>query len=296
MNNLLLLVRREFWEHRATFLVLPAVITIFLSLLLIAMFASASYYGPSGINDEPSIRNDVARLLEALRSDNEVDWSAVMQPVMQTAEAPFLFTLWLAVFMYLLGSLYGERKDRSLLFWKSLPVSDLATVLSKLMAALIFVPLVYFAGMVVVQLTALLALTLATSGTEVDAWRNIWAPSALPLVWLDFICRILFQALWCLPLYGWLLLVSVLARSAPLAWALGIPLGLALVDIALIDLRLYAWFETHLAVTKPEAYPYELRHYLADKLFTLDMLSALTVGSGLVALAIWQRRQAHEIW
>ena len=42
-----------------------------------------------------------------------------------------MLTAFLVGVFYCLDALHGERRDRSILFWKSLPVSDLTTVLAK---------------------------------------------------------------------------------------------------------------------------------------------------------------------
>ena len=73
----------------------------------------------------------------------------------QRIEAPYdmvammlMFTSFIVGVFYCLDALHGERRDRSILFWKSLPVSDLTTVLSKLSIPLVVLPLLTFAVIV----------------------------------------------------------------------------------------------------------------------------------------------------
>jgi len=113
--------------------------------------------------------------------------------------------------------LHGERRERSILFWKSLPVSDLTTVLSKVSVSLVVLPLVSFAIIVVTQFIMLVISTAALlpSGLASTTWANfnLFQESLILLYGLVAI------ALWHAPIYGWALLVSGLARRATFLWA-----------------------------------------------------------------------------
>jgi ABC-2 type transport system permease protein len=115
--------------------------------------------------------------------------------------------------------LYGERRDRSILFWKSLPVSDLITVLAKASIPLIVVPLLMFAITVATQLTMLLlsSAVLSVSGPHpATLWTQL---PFLQMSWLLLYHLLTAHALWPAPVYCWLILVSGWARRAPLLWA-----------------------------------------------------------------------------
>jgi ABC-2 type transport system permease protein len=117
---------------------------------------------------------------------------------------------------YCLDALHGERRDRSILFWKSLPVSDLTTVLSKASIPLVILPLITFAIVIATQLIMLLLSSAAMLVSGLSATTP--APSLLqqPLILLYSLVVI---ALWHAPIYGWLLLVSSWARRAVFLWA-----------------------------------------------------------------------------
>jgi ABC-2 type transport system permease protein len=128
-------------------------------------------------------------------------------------------TAFIVGIFYSLDALYGERRDRSILFWKSLPVSDLTAVLAKLAIPLVILPLLSFAVTIVTQWIMLLlnSLVVLGSGGNVAA---LWAHSSF----LHFSVILLYHlltvhGLWYAPLYGWLLLVSAWARRAPFIWA-----------------------------------------------------------------------------
>ena len=120
---------------------------------------------------------------------------------------------------YSLDALYGERRDRSILFWKSLPVSDLSTVLSKFAIPLVILPLLSFAIAVVTQFMMLLLSSagLAGSGLSVGTLGARMSFFHMSLMLLYHILTV--HGLWYAPIYGWLLLVSAWARRAPFIWA-----------------------------------------------------------------------------
>jgi ABC-2 type transport system permease protein len=141
-------------------------------------------------------------------------------------EAPYdmaaimlILTAFIVGVFYCLDALYGERRDRSILFWKSLPVSDSTTLLSKATIPLVILPLVTFAIVVATQLVMMLWTSLllishgmspASTWTYVPLFRN----SFILLYGLAAI------ALWHAPIYGWALLISGWARRATFLWAI----------------------------------------------------------------------------
>jgi ABC-2 type transport system permease protein len=142
-----------------------------------------------------------------------------------------------AVF-YCLGALHNERRDRSILFWKSLPVSDLTIVLAKAAVPFVVIPAVVFGVVVVLQIVMLLL----NSGFLLAQGRDpalLWAQLPLPRIWLILLYGLITSALWYAPLYGWLLLVSGWARRAPFLWAVLPPLGLCVVEKFAFDT---GWF------------------------------------------------------
>ncbi len=120
---------------------------------------------------------------------------------------------------YCLDALYGERRDRSILFWKSLPVSDLTTVLAKASIPLVVLPLIVFAITVATQLIMLLLSSLRPAGERLecrrrcgDTCRSSRCEPCCSTAWSVI-------ALWYAPIYAWLLLISAWARRAAFLWA-----------------------------------------------------------------------------
>jgi ABC-2 type transport system permease protein len=143
----------------------------------------------------------------------------------QLIEQPFTFAALLLMFttfivgvFYCVDALQGERRDRSILFWKSLPVSDLTTVLSKASIPFVVLPLVTFAVTVVTQGIMLLlgSARLLGSGQIVPLWTRV---SLFQMSGMLLYHLVAIHSLWWAPLWGWLLVVSAWARRATFLWA-----------------------------------------------------------------------------
>ena len=193
-------VRRELWESRAIYIAPLAVAALFLTGFLISMvhlpekMRAALALSPMQQHELIEKPYDIAALL-----------------IMAT-------TLVVAVF-YCLDALHGERRDRSILFWKSLPVSDLITVLSKASIPIVVLPLVTFAITVVTQWIMLLLSTAVLLGSGVSV-ATLWMHVSLWHMSLGLLYHLLaIHGLWYAPIFGWLLLVSGWARRMPFLWA-----------------------------------------------------------------------------
>ena len=206
-------VRRELWENRSIYLAPLAVAAV--ALFAFSISAIAGIW-------EKALKLDPAQASEA-----------VTQPYDIAAGLMMLTCIIVSVF-YCLDALHSERRDRSILFWKSLPVSDLTTVLAKVSIPLVVLPLLTFAIVVAMQGIMLLlsSLLLLGNGQSVAA---LWTKLSFFRMSLLTLYHILTaHALWPLPIYCWLLLVSGWARRATFLWAV-----LPLVAIAGVELIVF---------------------------------------------------------
>jgi hypothetical protein len=176
MNDYAWLVRREFWENRAIWIV-PAAIGV--ALTLAALFGNVQ--------------------IPALSLPDSRGLSGV---VLFGFGVTFFVVMNIYATWYLLDCLYADRKDRSVLFWKSLPLSDTATVLAKLFTGLIAIPLVYFiAADIATLLMAFIVSVRAHSALGGSLWQpDLWLQ--LQVLWLYLIVT---TAIWYLPFAGYLL-------------------------------------------------------------------------------------------
>lgn len=131
---------------------------------------------------------------------------------------------------YSLDSLYGERRDRSILFWKSLPVSDLTTVLAKATISLLVLNVIAFAVTLIVESIMLLlsSAVVAGSGFSVaDYWSRL---ELYPTLWGLAYHLVTVHMLWYAPLYCWLFLVSAWSRRTPFLWAVLPPFAVVIFE------------------------------------------------------------------
>ena len=200
MNNYAWLIKREFWENRAIW-VIPSIIGIV--MLLGVLFGRIQF----------------------MNLDTPQQSHVVGQMVLSAFGATFFVVMSIYSTWYLLDCLYGDRKDRSVLFWKSLPISDTTTVLSKLLVALIVIPLVYFVAADITTLLAAFILSVRSSGALGGAmWHgDLWLQ--LQILWLYVIVT---TAIWFLPVAGWLMVISAWAKRAVMLWSILPPLALYL--------------------------------------------------------------------
>ena len=193
-------VRRELSENRSLYIAPLAVAALTLLGFLISMIRLPG-------------KMRAASALSPMQQHN-----LIAQPYLIVAGLMMLTTLVVGVF-YCLDALYGERRDRSIQFWKSLPVSDLTTVLSKAITPVVILPLVTFAIAVVTQWIMLLVRTAVLLGSGLSV-ATLWTHASLFQTWLMLLYHLLtVHGLWYAPIYGWLLLVSAWARRSPFLWA-----------------------------------------------------------------------------
>ncbi len=225
-------VRREFWENRSLYVAPLAVAAVILFGFLISLFSLPRRM----------------RLLPSLSPEKQHDLVSMPYNV---AAMLVIATAFLVGVFYCLDALNGERRDRSILFWKSLPVSDRTTVLSKIGIPLVVLPLFIFAIIIATQLIMLLVSTavLLGSGHGVAA---LWSHVPMFRRSLALLYGLTVIALWQAPLYGWLLLASAWAKRAVFLWAVLPLLAIGVIERmafntsrtgAFAKYRLVGWFE-----------------------------------------------------
>jgi ABC-2 type transport system permease protein len=186
-------VRRELWENRSIYIAPLAVAALVLVGFLIATIG------------------------RAMATHNLVQRQAVLEEPYTFAMGAIMVAAFIVSIFYSLDALHGERRDRSILFWKSLPVSDLTTVLSKASIPLVLLPLFSFAVVVATEWVMLLLSTTVLLGSGLSA-AKLWTEVSLSQTMLLY-HLVTVHMLWYAPIYAWLLLVSAWARRAAVLWA-----------------------------------------------------------------------------
>jgi ABC-2 type transport system permease protein len=278
-------IRRELWEYRSIYIAPLAVAGVFLFGFLIGLI-----YLP-----------------HTLRASNPPD---AMQQA-KFIEQPYGFaailimgTTFIISIFYCLDALYGERRDRSILFWKSLPVSDFTTVLAKASIPLVILPLVTFVVTVATQFVMLLLSIAALAGHGLPL-TSIWSHLSPLHMWaMTFYHLFAIHSLWYAPIYAWFMLVSAWSRRAPFLWAvlplvaIGFLEKVAFNTSHFVDLLLYR------ISGGPEGAAYTAQDMPADHLsgihpgqflFSPGLWSGLIVAAAFLFAAVRLRRNREPI-
>jgi len=247
VNNMLWLIRREVWENRSLWIAPLVVAGV---ILIIAAFGGIHVgdggnfnFGSSdsGIElsqqDQENIRNGLSQSLDHKQ--------IIYAITLSTFTAVQLFTMVIVLFFYLLDSLLAERKDRSILFWKSLPVSDTEVVLSKLLIAAVVVPLFVLVVSSALQVLFALVWSIRFNDTPLGDALMAWDGPTWIKLQGSFLVVIVTAILWYLPLIAYLMVVSVWARRNAFLWAVLPPVAILTIENMILGSNRFGEFLGH---------------------------------------------------
>jgi ABC-2 type transport system permease protein len=278
-------VRRELWENRSIYIAPLIVAVVVLFGFLVSTIGM------------PERRQGVLLLDPAHQR-------AMIGAPYDIAAMMLIFTAFIVGVFYCLDALHSERRDRSILFWKSLPVSDFTTVLSKVSIPFVILPLIIFGIIVLVQFLMLLwsSAVLLSSGLAATTWTrfNLFQQSVILLYSLIVI------ALWHAPIYGWALLMSGWARRATFLWAVLPFLAIGVLEkIAFDSTHFASMLKNRLLGAGDTAFAFQPHHGVAiDSLIQLTpgrylatpgLWIGLAFAAAFLAAAVWQRRYRGPI-
>jgi ABC-2 type transport system permease protein len=254
-------VRRELWENRSIYLAPLVAAGVVLFGFMITAYRL------------PQLRRN-ALALEPTRM------RAAIETPYNIAAIMIMITVFIVGIFYCLDALHGERRDRSILFWKSLPVSDRTSVLSKLFVPMAILPAITFVIVIAIQLIMLLISTavLLPSGLAGTTWSLLPWPRLASILLYGLVT----SALWEAPIFAWLLLVSSWARRATFLWALLPWLAISAIEKLAFDTaffgrmlvhRLTGGFEVGFVVVK---YPKGTHAPVVDRFPEFDPLKFLS--------------------
>lgn len=234
MNNMIWLIRREVWEHRSLWIA-PLVIA---GVILVAAAFGGIHVGDGGNfsmgwNDESGIDisdKDRDNIRDAVSTATLDKKEIIYAITLSTFTGVQLFSMVIVLFFYLLDSLMAERKDRSILFWKSLPVSDTQVVLSKLLIAAVVVPMFVLAVSSVLQVLFAAIWSVRFNDTILGDALIAWHGPTWIKLQASFLLFIVSSTLWYLPLISYLMLVSVWARRNAFLWAVLPPVSILAIE------------------------------------------------------------------
>ncbi len=202
MNKFTTLVMRELWEHQNLWRV-PLIMLMLVVLANLGFSGAATWLGlaPAQVS------------------------SQVVGTTLGSLGSIVFFVFSFLVMFYLVDCLYAERKDKSILFWRSLPVSDTLAVLVKLFVAAVLIPIIIWLTIVVSHVATLAIQSMAGEGNS-----GLFGLIDLGVYWRNLLFILLLTSLWTLPLQTWFLFCSSWAKRTPFVAALTIPVVIILLD------------------------------------------------------------------
>ena len=316
MNRMMALLKREYWENKGAFRTTPLVIGGIYIVLTLMFLITFNHFD----NEFQSLK-ELARWLATTEAETRADiiYGA------NVAALPGLFNVVLSfvVFFYLLGSLYDDRKDRSILFWKSLPASDTLTLGSKLLSAMVVAPVIFWIIYVLTYIIIMLIFSVVVMSLGENPWTLFVGIGSPFKAWSMLLLSYLAQSIWALPMYGWLMLVSSFAPRIPLLFAILPPVVIAVLQIWIEFLQTFTlkknlfgvigeWFANSpfisfvsagrddrpvatLGIPLTDTFGHEATvGNILDRLFSTHMLIGLAVAAVFLGTALWLRRRATE--
>jgi ABC-2 type transport system permease protein len=321
MNNLALktsfLFRRELWENKGGALWTPAaiaaaaIILILLSLtfgldefsrhVATAVEWTDRVNGSSG--DEATQRIDFSRG-ELVASDEDLDWIlwgsqiiAALNPTLHGIAIGFELVALVVAFFYLLGGLFNDRKDRTILFWKSLPFSETHAVLVKLLFAALFIPGVALLAALVVQIFFTGATVALIANTTTFGFADVIGDASLLWIFLSHLLLVLVFTVKNLPLYSWLMFSSAVSRKSPFLTAILPPLIIVTLEGLILGTDYAASFIDGLLIDVDVGEGQSTESLLRSLaiITRLQWIKILAVSVPLIVATIWLRNRKFEL-
>ena len=308
------LVRRELQEYRVSLVLTPLVVAGALAVLLLAGVLVANQFSNLGnvmlqavMQEESSggpgfnirvIVNDNGKPVTEVLSETLSEPAGTSGALLHGVHLFMLVILVFVSFNYLLGCLYTDRKDRSILFWRSLPVSARDEVLAKLAVALLVAPGIFIAASLLVQLATVLLAMLLVLRMDLDPFAVVLGNVQFGRLLLDQFGGWVLNALWVLPVYAWVMLASAAARRSPFLLAVTPVLGLLVLEAILLGSNHFGTaimnhMPQHTSDSSAAGF-----HLLGPDWANLDYLGlvlGLLVAGVLLAATVWLRRYRWEI-
>ncbi|MCF6226732.1 MAG: hypothetical protein L3J22_10605 [Xanthomonadales bacterium] len=319
ITKLKVLMRREYWENRGAFRNTPAI----LGLITVAFMLM-------GLVIKVRFDNEGYTFREAMRMfalQSEVDRGYQVTQSMMAMSGFFLMVMSVVIFFYLLGSLYDDRKDKSILFWKSLPASDALTITSKLFSAMFVIPLIFWVFLVVTEIIMMVIGGLMIWTADQNPWTLVFGPAQPLKAWGLVLAGWITNSFWMLPLYAWLLLVSSKAPRVPMLFAILPPIVLAVSQAWIGFLKTFQLQDNVLGITSkwianspailagqitgssdsehtvsvslgmPVTSTFDHAPTISnmlDRLFSTQMLMGLVITAVFLFITLWFRRRASD--
>lgn len=307
MRKSLIQLKREFWECRASFIRTPLIMAgVLMALLLLGVVPLQGKIGK--VFEQAQLHQGGALHAEQEAADGWPQMEGIgaspeyLVHGLAAVYSVFALVLILVLVFYFVDTLYSDRRDQSILFWKSLPLAEHRNVLTKLAAGVAGAP-VFYAIAATVTGAFFLVVFLVYAGV----FWNIPVPSigTVVAVFLKSTVGLVlgwwFLVLWLLPLFCWLMFSSSVAKKAPFLIALGLPIGLMVLEAWVFgsghvagvigDQVVAAFYSFQTLVHHPQT----VLEQLANSFSSLQLWVGIVLSAGFLATSVWLRVNHWEV-
>ncbi|MFT5137946.1 MAG: ABC-2 type transport system permease protein [Arenicella sp.] len=301
-NSFIAGIKREYWEHKRTILGIPLAIAALCILSALMAMIAANHF-ESSIKDAVGFNANDSELNIEIDGETYQNFDEAKQGLRAALSdkadevsfglmAFFIGAAWVAAYYYLLATLYTDRKDKSILFWKSLPISETQNVLTKLAFACI--------GFVAVAIVIGWITSVVLSIIGFGSGQNIQVEFSFVELVVWPIGALILGLLWGAPIFTYTILVSAAAKRSP-----GLLLILPVIVIPVLE---WIFFSTsHVATFFGHHMPFAVLEAISDEggvagatayYFTdqsMSMILGLVVAVGFCVAAVWYRDNKFEL-
>ena len=275
MKSLKALIRRELQEHKWAFVYLPWIVASFMSIVIVLVYLGLTEVNTENFNFSSEVYSnpDVIKSMQESTLDQRRE---AIRAGLLVLGSPLVIALGFALLAFSLSTFFDERKDKSIIFWRSLPVSDTYTVFSKLIVAIIVAPLLIIPPLLFLHLVSVTAGSVFFAVS--DLFPFSWAWKAYP--WFDWI-RVIFslwmQTLWSLPILTWIMLAGAYSRK-PVVAAVLPPVVIVLVEqVALSSNLFFASFLERLQPwSRASSFPKEYENLAVAEMSDIPLLFGIS--------------------
>lgn len=279
------MIVREIQEHKVAFVYAPFFVSIILCLVIASVYFGGTNIQTDQFNFSTEYYDEEIR--QAMQSVSSVSRIDIVRTGLLVLGFPILLTVGFGLLAYSLSTFADERKDRSLIFWRSLPVSDLTTVLSKVFTVTLIVPLMVLPYIILLQLVSMTSASIFFATNDIVSFGWLWG-SYIFTDWFRIIFSLWAQSLWSLPLFLWLMLAGTYA-ARPIAGAIVPPVILIVLERIIFKTNLVLEFiENRIGFwSRADSFPKEYQELrVVDVSDILLLFSTQAFWIGILASAI----------
>lgn len=304
MNNLLLSLKREYWEYRRMIVIVPIILSVLVMLASGAATFGKKVKSHQGVTQSQAgeVQLSVENLNESVNSSASKHTESELRQRTPIEFVGFYVGLaWLTSIIYLLSSLYADRKDKSVLYWKSLPLSETHTTFIKLVFGTVVFPLVAVAvAWIVYLLLTILGWGALKSIDSGGNWVFVERTVSTMRLFVWPLVAIAVGFVWSAPVFCYTLMVSAMSRRLPFFLLVLPPIIIGILEgILFSSSHLNGFFFGHLPFGVVGEFSQAQSLASVLHLFFIERSASLIMGLLLAAVflatAIWCRNNRFEI-